>query len=166
MTLTIKKGRHYSQWWKTFAIWFNKTEVKRLFFFRPDCKYDLMSDDQTDHNKLFGIGYFWNKNESARIGWRWDTDSSKFILSGYTHVNGDIFFKDICEVSAHESLQGIIRILPAYYEFEILTEDGGVQLGRVTISKKHTKKLGYAMGFYFGGNRTAPHDMSIDIKKV
>jgi hypothetical protein len=166
MTLTVKKGHHYSQWWKTFAIWFNKTEVKRVFFFRPDCKYDLLSDDQADHNKLFGIGYFWNKKESARIGWRWDPDLLRFILSGYAHVNGQILFEDFCEVIAHQTLQGIIRVLPYHYEFEVLTEDGSVQLGRTTIRKTHRKKLSYAMGFYFGGNRTAPHDMSIDIKKV
>lgn len=167
MILTIKKGKHRRrQWWKQLAFWIDKREIAREVMFHGSCVYDHFTDDQADHNKLFGIGYLLDKRESARIGWRWDTEKYKFVLSLYCHVGGRIELTDLCDVIPFQRAKCFLRVRTGFYEAEVLTEDGSVQMGRDTITHTHQKRLAVQLGLFFGGTLPAPHDMKIEIKNL
>lgn len=167
MTLTIKKGKHRrTQWWRQLSVWIDKREIAREVMLHGSCVYDLGTVDQADHNKLFGIGYLWDKRESARIGWRWDTDKYKFVLSLYCHVGGRIEFTDLCDIIPFQRAKCFLRVRTGFYEAEVLTEDGSVQLGRDSITHSHKKRMAVQLGLFFGGNNACPHDMKIEIKNL
>lgn len=167
MILNIKKGDHRrKQWWEQLAFWIDKKSIARQVMFHESCIYNIGPYDQSDHNKLFGIGYLWDKRDSARVGWYWDPNKLKIVLSLYCHVNGIIDFTELCEIFPHQKVKCYLRIRTGFYEAEILTEDESIQLGRETISYRHKKRLAVQLGLFFGGTWPAPHDMTIEIKNL
>lgn len=169
MTLTIHKGHHRPRWWWLHwpYLWYNKTIIRRHVTFSFDCKYDLGGDDQDDHNKLFGIGYFIGiHQESARFGWRYDLQKNKFILSAYCYVNGQRITRDLCEIFATKKYLLVLIAHHDFYEFSIVQWDNKYPLGSYTIPRWRQYKWSYPLGLYFGGNRKAPQEMNIEIKKA
>jgi hypothetical protein len=166
MKFTIKKGTHRAVPFML-NIWFNKTILRRSVLFDYSCRYDLGSADQFDHNKLFGIGFLWDKKDSARFGWRFDLQTSKIIISAYCHINGVVVMKDICSVFTLNTYIFILEKVPGVnaYQFTVTTNSGNV-LGSTTVPFFHKKKICFPMNFYFGGNRTAPHEIICSLKKV
>ncbi len=131
------------------------------------CKYDLVSDDQHDINKLFGIGYLWrqHKQDSARYGWHYDKLREKFILSAYCYVQGSRQVVYICEVVATKRYLLELKVLNGEYEFSVFHDDGYL-ISRQSVPFYHKKNWSYALGPFFGGNRPAPHNMNFEMKDV
>jgi hypothetical protein len=172
MKYRVKMGRHrffpFLLW-----VWFNKKERVKYFYFYNNCKYnigaDIDTDDQNDTNKLFGIGYLWNKNDSARIGfaYRYMVMPDKMLLRAYCHVGDKLnpVIKDLCYVDFNKWYRGKIRRDASGYFFEI-TEAKSLwfKLAECFVPSKHNKKFSFPMGIYFGGNKAAPQDMMIELK--
>lgn len=186
MIFKIKKGKHRS-WPLRLGIWYDKVIIRRRVTFYNSCKYDLDGFDQEDTNKLFGIAFsnFWriiwiciswpvfillNRNrqheDSARFGWRYNKDTNKLILSAYCYVDGSRFIKDICTALPHKTYILSLSINPEFYTFTVEDRDDHSFLASYSIPKYHNKKWSFPLGFWFGGNRTAPHDMSLNISKA
>ncbi len=185
MTYKIKTGKHRA-WPLTFGLRHGRTVVKRRVCFSFNCKYDHDTKDQFDTNKLFGIAFsnFWrlmwiciswpvfavlNRNrhhdDSARFGWRYDINKQKFILSAYCYVNGKRIIKDLCEALATWNYTCTLMVLSDCYSFYVQKENGE-SLASYTIERTHKKRWSFPLGIYFGGNRKAPHDMTIQMKKL
>jgi hypothetical protein len=166
MTWTIHKGKHKpSWWWLRWPLWFNKRTIKRKVTFSFSSKYDI-GQDQEDHNKLFGIGYLWSPHkDSARFGWRYDNKKNKFIISAYCYVNGQRIMENLCEVVANHPYTMTMYVQQDYYRFMVEKESGDM-LAVYSVPFWHNKKISYPLGLYFGGNKKAPNQMTIEIKKV
>ena len=143
----------------------NKTyTVERNVEFCSNCEYDLKNEDQYDWNKLFGVcfGLTGIHKNSIRFGWRWNIEkgaveicsivydhgipSRKYLNSWDMELEAEANFKIDFQISEYGLL---------CYEFYI--NDEIVDNGTITdIPSKHY----YGCGFYFGGNKRAPHKVS------
>lgn len=156
----ILKGFHIS----TFIprlFWFNgKLEQTYLISFNDSCRYSI--EERSCVNKLFGycFGLFQVHKNSVRFGWTYDKSVDKIVIWIYVYDNGKLVKKPVFECDVYNR----------DYKFSIKTccnktvfyiEDEEVYRTNVTIPSKIIPTL----GFYFGGNTKAPHNMFINYKK-
>lgn len=126
--------------------------------FTESCRYDI-GRDQGDINKLFGVGYFPSHHEnSVRVGWNYDLVSGRINLFAYWYVGGKRDWQYLRSVDI-----GIMYYFKMYIDDDIHRLDIAGRNYRVDV---HSTPICYLLRPYFGGNRTAPHDIVIDIKKV
>ncbi len=187
MTFTIKKGRHRARplyWLRWWSVLINPQLVARRVVFSFSSKYDLNpdrpagsldpssptydpGDPQFDRNKLFGLSFGFNrKKNSARFGWRYDPVTNHFILSAYCYAGGNQVRKDLYSAAvANHPYDCYIIIARDRCIFKICR--GGtvdqVALDDVVIRRSW---LAFLMGLYFGGDRPAPHTMTVQLKKI
>jgi hypothetical protein len=173
MIFQIKKGKHRARplyWLKWWPLLFNPAIIQRRVIFDFSAKYDLKGPDQADHNKLFGVAFGNVHYNSARFGWRYDIDKNVFILSAYCYLNGTLIMSDLCEVFASKRYDCQIFLHGEKYLFRVVKLDyinGGREvLAEETISKGHKREWCLFLGLYFGGNKTAPHNMTVNISKI
>lgn len=124
------------------------------------------NDPQLDRNKLFGIrtSFFSTKN-SARFGWYYHPTKGRFIISAYCHVNGSTHFEDICELVAGKMYDLNLQVADRRYVFSVYKVDSGERLCYRMLIAGKINKIGFLLGLYFGGDRTAPQSITIQIKK-
>lgn len=142
--------------------------MERVVEFDISAKYDLGVQNNKKVNKLFGWGYIngFHHSDSVRFGWNWNNDTSKVRLYAYYYVNGDMEFKEICEISLHWKFLLQIDKIGSVYSFTVSdARNNYVHYGGVDVPFTHTKSLGYRLGCYFGGDDPAPHDIKIKITK-
>jgi hypothetical protein len=132
---------------------------RRVVTFTPSCRYDI-KEDQLDWNKLFGVGFFPHHHKTSyRFGWRYNLDKGKIEISVYYYIKGEKFSEKVFEVRVnHPYIFEIERS-----EDEIVWRINTLEVWRV---KGPWQKIGYQLNEYFGGNRTAPHDIYMQIKKL
>ena len=167
----IKKGEHSSGFHFGFTF---KRKVTFKAILDESCLYTIADNDRFDENKLFGFSSTYNHMiQSARIGWRC-VDGEKFEIVTYSHENGKIDFADIKvlgEVLPNQPFLCSIVEPPyykndpkAYYVFTFRIEgDSNISFTKNEKSKSYFP-FQYFLFPYFGGNKTAPHDMSIKIE--
>jgi hypothetical protein len=156
-TFTIKKGEHRS----THAVNYSKDTV-----FNWNIKFDssaiyktLDSLNQLDINKLIG----WSDcgedhvEASIRFGWRWINDSLE--IHWFKHENGNFSFAKITNVDLCKPYDYYLKIHDWDYEMAV----DGVKVFVPRNCVTHCRK--YQLFPYFGGDETAPHDITIKIKK-
>lgn len=168
MIFTIKKGQHYARPFR-FALWWSRKEFARKVVFANNCRYQLPGDDQADTNKLFGVGYLpGHHKDSARFGWRYIPASGKMEVMAYCYDEGKRIIENValCEVGQAYRLK--LNITATEYVFAVYDLKGGASnlIGQTVIARRHNKKLQYGLWPYFGGNRKAPHSMTILIDKT
>lgn len=130
--------------------------------FMPSCWYDNLGEDQSDWNKLAGA-YKWsdvvkNKN-SVILAWRPDPMRNVFQLCLYENIDGANRPHEsaIYKVAANAGFSFWLQESSGKYALWINgmyldDQDNGRQFG--TVGK---------VSAWFGGNRTAPHDMSLQM---
>ena len=166
MNFRIKKGKHRA-WPPLVGLWLNKSVLRRKVCFDFSAKYDLGNNNQEDTNKLFGIGYLWSHhNNSARFGWRYVPETRNFLITAYCYINGKREIREICSVVANRNYLFEIIIYPDGYEFRVGDMENGYKNGGLFITSKNNKTFAFLLGLYFGGNQTAPCDITIKMKKV
>jgi hypothetical protein len=115
--------------------------------------------DQGDINKLFGVGYFPSHHEnSVRVGWNYDIVSGRINIFAYWYVGGKRDWQYLRSVDI-----GVMCYFKMYIDDDMHRLDIAGRNYRVDV---HSTPICYLLRPYFGGNRTAPHDIVIDIKKV
>lgn len=151
------------------GLQYNCRSMKRRVTFLGSCAYDLPgTNDDADINKLFGIGYIWHHQESARFGWNYNQQSKKITAFAYCYVNGILVYEPLVDLYMyHEYLFDIIvsRGKNNEYVFVIAhPEYPSVLYYEQRIAFDHSKKISYFLGPYFGGTFSAPHDIKIKIR--
>lgn len=116
--------------------------------------------NQADINKLYGIADCGTEHHSnsARFGWRWYND--KLEIHAYTYQNRERQSQLIGVVELNKTYSYEIRMEENNYVFTL--GDRSVTLPRGC----HGPATGYQLYPYFGGDETAPHDITIAIKEL
>lgn len=144
MIIHHQKGRHYARLFDVLGVWakaLKRPKSVRLCF-TAQSKYTLDRGDQMDWNKAIGWGGLrvkringvWTRKTEDFLVWRYDARNNEFHVATYQRRNYEMILpKAWRTVSKH-----------------IITE----------FDLSHLKKNIIPLGAYFGGNRTAPKDLS------
>lgn len=163
MIYTIKKNRHYSG--LHFNLNYNKKIMQREVVFSNNCKYIFDDVDRFDINKLFGFSEGLHHKNSARFGWLYNPHNDMMELHAYVYADGVRDLKDtfICAVNFSVSLNLLIEAKEDHYLFTVIAGSFRNTYTKKMARGKATKKYGYDLYPYFGGNKKAPHEMDISI---
>lgn len=165
MTFRIPAGRHRALPLR-FCVWWKRNSFSWVVKFTDSCRYDLGNEDQFDTNKLVGIGYLpGHHKDSARFGWRYWTDRKEIELTAYCYVNGRRVIQHVCFCEIGKEYRLRLQVLATCYYFDVYEAGEMKSAGIVTIERGHSKCFKYRLGVYFGGNRKAPHEMKIELKR-
>lgn len=119
------------------------------------------AENQEDINKLFGFSdnHTMHHDFSARFGWRWSNDSLR--LFAYVYNRGVMTFKEMGPVEIGKENNCAITVSGNKYLFEL----NGIETKMPRESTTENAE-GYQLYPYFGGDESAPHDISIWIEKL
>ena len=162
MKFLIKKDKHYSdQYLYKFVNILNINRfLKYQVLFDNTCKYELPKEDQEDINKLFGYTLGFNHHkDSARFGWFYQDKT--IHLHAYVYDNGVRKSKLIKNLDLNT--QYVLTLVDEGDNWLFSVNDGWCVIGSVKIPKSCEFKYGYKLWPYFGGNNTAPHDITIQM---
>ena len=156
-TFRIKKDKHKS----LYAINYTKDTVfKWNIIFDSSAIYKTKDSlNQYDINKLIGLSDCGDnhRENSIRFGWRWLNDSLE--IHWFKHENGGFMFDKMCTIELNKSY--IYELNITNWDYNLKVNNVCVWVGRNCVKNKKR----YFLYPYFGGNETAPHDISIEIKK-
>lgn len=160
-SVTIKKGTHAPLRIPKIIRGVNHQHFYNITF-TESCTYDLKNEDQADINKLVGIGYFPSHHtNSVRFGWRYIVDKGVIEIMAYWYSNKERKWDHVCFVSLEKEYLYILNITTGLHTLSVY--DGKDIVGDFTIDDVESKKYGYLLRPYFGGNQKAPYDMTIKI---
>jgi hypothetical protein len=168
MIFKIPAGKHYARPF-LFWLWFRKRIFRWRVIFSDSCVYDLQSQDQADVNKLCGIGFLPGHHvDSARFGWRYDIERKQIELLAYCYVNNTRIIKPICLLDINKPYYIELAKLSGTYEFHCSETDNinDPAIGYNYVNARQNKALKYKLNPYFGGNRAAPHNIYINLKRI
>lgn len=116
--------------------------------------------NQADINKLYGLSdcNSFHHINSARFGWRWYNNELQILA--YTYNNSVLTYEFIQAVSLNTYYTYQIILTPTDYIFKLNNTE--VKLPRYC----NTQLDGYKLYPYFGGDETAPHDITVKIQDV
>lgn len=175
--MIFKEGHHFCTpfpWPLFYTIEHGRNYITEGYFtFDDSIRYNI-GVDQTDVNKLFGYSWGCHHKNSDRIGFRYNPflDNVEIVL--YSYVNGkrmptthiaNIEIGKKVKIGLHIKL-GSWATVSKYgisrYINVTVDED-------VTLTKEYEcedASFGYTLGGYFGGNRRAPHKITINQKII
>ena len=163
---TIEKGHHVSEPVKLGLHAGGFPHLWRMsVIFGRGCAYDFGNHpDRYDINKLWGYSQWNHMANSFRVGWRWNRESSMVELLPFVTSRGyDNRFSApvICEVPLEQAIETEILVGRGSCQFRCDGKSADVALDR----KLSPIRFGYFLRPYFGGNRVAPHDIEIHLRK-
>jgi hypothetical protein len=147
----IKKGHHSSG---THAAPFTANTLEFKAVFNESAKYEIGAN-QSDINKLLGFSdcYTQHHENSARFGWNWNDSLN---IYAYCYCRGEVKNKYITSIKLNKIYhyridkfhnRYIFYLAGKTVEMERNPEDGG----------------GYLLFPYFGGQNSAPHNVTIKL---
>ena len=155
----LPKGKHTSGYPVQML---QSSTLNATVYFDESAKYECNTEEnQWDTNKLIGFSdcNSHHHENSARFGWRW-LDSQLELLA-YCYVDGETIIQELDTIPLNTQTEIEIRLLTDSYDFYISNE----KLASIPRSAKTCKTGAYYMLFpYFGGDETAPHDISIYLR--
>lgn len=185
----IRKGHHRANLRRSFKLCrYRKNQdsfvFSEVFEFDPSCIYNFGDEDDGDANKLFGITLGWYpsiKNwklypphhiNSLRFGWKCDCETQKITIWEYFYFNYNRYpSRYITTIDLNKKYKFELKIHRNGGILFTVYERGPVQGGDDWIIKQSTskvrskglwiRKFGWKLFPYFGGNRSAPHNMII-----
>lgn len=161
MIFTIEKDRHYSDGfiYKLLNMFHDSNRMAYLVKFDSSTLYLDETVDRFDVNKLFGFSIGLHHNNSYRFGW--NCLDNKIHIYAYSYIKGVRVINEICVIENDKEYRFIIRINGNKVLFSVISED--YNINQVTQSAPTNKFFGYCLWPYFGGNKAAPHKISIDL---
>lgn len=161
---SIKSGSHNSTpiYLKTF---WNKCNISSSAYFTENSKYYLGDSDQFDWNKLDGFKLDYNSipNNAAMVAWRYNTLEGTFEVAPYFNKNGIVFpdSSEIIKVNVNEVFSYNVSFDGS--NATVAITKNGVIVNKAAVLKKTT--LFTRVSVWFGGNRAAPSDLEVFIKR-
>ena len=157
------KGFHRPLPFKVLA--FNKIKTlnfTRKFIFTDSCVYNLQDENQSDWNKLFGIflGLFGIHKNSFRFVWRYVERCNNIEIGAYWYLNGKRNFTLLCAIPLNTEFLFNLAFADDRVIFSVV-KDVTVSNHEVFVNTKIMTKVRRECGIYFGGNRRAPHKITI-----
>ena len=155
--VVIRSGSHSD--FRLPTVMVNAGSIAYEVAFTETCRYDI-GEDQTDINKLFGLGYMLaHRENSVRFGWWYDPSKDSVGIMAYWYDRGKRNADHLRYVALSDSHHYMII---ARDDVHILTID------RLEVKRVVTKRseICYALHPYFGGNRPAPHDIVIKMRRA
>lgn len=161
-TYNIKEDKHRS------GLHIGFTFGNRIAFeaeFNSTCLYQLDGSDKYDINKLFGMSTSWyHHKNSCRFGWRC-IDGENIEILAYVYVDG------VRQTYLDSQILGTVKPNQKFYASININKDKDKYLFNfdnnsfIEVDYKPAKifPFKYKLYPYFGGNKTAPHDMEIKI---
>jgi hypothetical protein len=137
-------------------------ELKFVVKFDSSAVYKTVStSNQVDINKLFGFSDNDANHQqfSARFGWRWSNNALR--LFAYVYNNGVMSFKELGTVAIGTENNCSIKVTSTSYIFTLNDKTDVMPRNSTSASAS-----GYKLYPYFGGDETAPHEVSIWIKEI
>lgn len=128
--------------------------------FDESVRYKLDQNDQGDINKLFGFSdcNSHHHQNSARFGWSYNIDTDMVDIYAYYYVSGKRHIENLGSAQINEAVRYRIVMGAGYYQFELKNS-----VTRTARGSECKMGMYYLLFPYFGGNRTAPHDIKIYI---
>lgn len=162
----IKEGQHKSNVQGSLpGNGLRSLKSERLAFtarFDRSAIYNLGDDDQYDINKLFGFSdcNSHHQTNSARFGWTYNLKTEMVDIYAYVYSNGDRKIKKLGAARIGETKQYVLAVSEGHFQFSF---DNTVE--EFERGASCSTGLYYMLYPYFGGNRPAPHDITIAIKE-
>jgi len=153
----IRKGNHYCDQNTVKSI--STSEMKFTARFNSSAIYTTIDPlNQYDINKLWGFSEGLNHQyNSARIGWAYNDNALR--LYAYVYNKGVRDSKEITTVALNTDILCSIKLVGSTY---LITANGiSVTMARGLSTSRAS---GYQLYPYFGGDETAPQDITIDLK--
>ena len=156
MYLTIKKGKHRSNWWLP-KLTFKSVIVGKVTFL-DDHEYDI-GKYQKDSNKICGLSdNFSHHMDSIRLGWRYNSIVKRIDLVGICYNGGKREIKTITRVDANKEISFLISIERDKYL--VAVGDSFVPFDR----SSRWNFLRYYLKLYFGGKSKSPKDLKFKLE--
>ena len=158
-TYTIRKGQNYCDQ-NTIKL-VKTSEMKFVARFDTSAIYATVNPvNQYDINKLYGFSEGYNHQvNSARIGWRWSDGALR--LFGYVYKSSVRYSQEITTIPFNTDITCSIKL--SGYNYLITANGITVTLPRALNTASAS---GYQLYPYFGGDETAPKNISIKIKNI
>ena len=161
----IKKNSHYSGF--HFRPFLCASTLSFNFTFNDSCKYDLHNIDQYDIHKLTGLSFGYHHNNSIRLGWRYNTQTSQIDLYPYIYYLSNkpkgYLVPVIASVNINEKVFGKIIRSKNSYRIMLYNKTEIIADYSFEIDSDIIPDVGYILFPYFGGNMKAPHDITIQL---
>lgn len=153
--MTIRQGTH-SPFRLPSVV--TEYEIAHRVMFTPSCRYDI-GPEQSDVNKLFGVGYApHHHRNSVRFGWRYDRQSDMIEILAYWYLDGQRYIHPMMFAGIGQTLHYAIRRNADHHLLIARWQTFSVPV--------HSQRVGYLLRPYFGGNMTAPHDITINMTRL
>lgn len=132
--------------------------------FDQSVRYDLENKNQKDINKLMGFSdcNSLHHENSVRFGWRYSLEKDLVEIFSYAYTNGVVGYQHMGDVAIDETSHYQIQIIEDKF-YLLLNGEIGQEVQR---GSNCDAGLYYKLFPYFGGDETAPHDISIYIKEI
>ena len=164
MLYTILKGWHFALPPFPIIFW-RKNVYEWTVLFNNSCAYDI-EVDQEDINKLCGISFGGVHNNSARFGWRYNKHENKIELLAYCYENG-IRLNTIdnekslgfLELNKQYDIRLIVGLRAYFFCIKGYPEV-------LQLKENKNGRLGFYSRPFFGGNKPAPHSITIKLKTL
>lgn len=143
-----------------------RDEIAYKVKFNKSCRYQFNDEDDKDWNKLFGAKfYFFNPHrESVMVGWRNGTMSPEYELCVYMHLSGErVFTKPLLKVQEEDDLRIRIGIDKSNKLYKVFFSVNGEESQYFQKKYYHNRKKSWFISPWFGGNKSAPHCMKIEL---
>lgn len=135
--------------------------------FDESCEYLLNNGDQQDWNKLYGWGLGLNHQEnSIRLVWRYNAIEKVIEVAPYLYIDGKRTMptkEQIVKVKIGEKIKTSIEVLDNVAR--VVIESDKCHISEFKFDEDASNKPLFGCWYYFGGNRKAPHDITIRYKK-
>ncbi len=163
MIYKVKKGNHWFRPLKP-KIHFGIKQLTKVVKFSPECTTDI---GYSQINKLFGFSTDPFNLDSFRIGWTPYKD--KIALHGYIHEDNR-WKRELVPslIGVFETNKNIICSISLVKEQVFFTAYSDNKIGSLVFStaKTNTFLFGWMMNNYYGGAKTAPNDMWIEMEEI
>lgn len=155
----IKLGNHYSEQNQPQIM--NRSSISARVTFDSSAIYTSTdAGNQGDVNKLMGFSDCGNDHQqnSARLGWSWD--NKNLVLYAYAYNQKARIIKTLGNFDLNKSINCSIKAENNYYYFKADNYTDSIR--RYCADFKDYR---YKLFPYFGGDETAPHEITILIEE-
>ena len=164
----IWKGWHFSlsNFWQRFILKIGTKPVTYKFNLPKENWFPYSDPDDLDINKLAGFSFGWHHVNSVRIGWTPEFKKEGwFTLYFYIYNEGIRTMKKFANIKSSEDYSITISFVEQlkYVSFD-MTGGGLAPVKASEVFIIPSFRIGYTLWWYFGGNKTAPKEMVVNLK--